>query len=152
MDWHIDWDGADVVIVGPGSVEVVLRGFDAAKLETVGLPSNVLDALGGLAALEPVLPDTDVPLVHSCTERPEGQVHQDGWRYTDDKIDLQCISTWRDGAPDHGRCNILWVGECVSWPIDTPTYRTIDGFFRQQKVRGVPSQSRPPLRGDRPSP
>ena len=28
MDWHIDWDGADVVIVGPGSVEVVLRGVN----------------------------------------------------------------------------------------------------------------------------
>ena len=145
MEWQIHWDDADVVIVGPGSLEVVLRDFNHTKLQTVGLQSNVLDALGGLASLEPTLPETMGPLAPS---HPERRMRQCGWRYTDAKIDLQCISTWRDGVPDHGRDNILWVGECVSWAIDTATFRAIDTFFRQQRVRSVSSQTRDPRRGD----
>jgi hypothetical protein len=101
--WTLDDDGVDVLISGPGGLEITLPAFDVTRLVHEG-------------ALSPVV---------------IGSLRQLGWTYPLGEIDLQYLATWDTEAPHHPAEHRLHVGNAVLWQLPETVGTRLQAWFAQ---------------------
>lgn len=114
-DWGIDDDGVDVVLYGPGQLEIVMRRFDVGRL------------------------------THEQERDPEilGTLRQIGWTYQLEApedgdagpLELSLVLTWDSAQLERPMHGILYVGEHVSWQMPAPTAQALSAWCARQAHR-----------------
>jgi hypothetical protein len=99
--WAIDDDGVDVLLTGPGGLEIAFPAFDVARLiHEEGLSPVTI-----------------------------GSLRQLGWTYPLGDVDLQYLATWDTEAPDHPAEHRLHVGNAVSWQLPETVGTRLQAWF-----------------------
>ena len=101
--WAIDDNGVDVLLRGPGGLEITLPAFDVTRLiHEEGLSPVTI-----------------------------GSLRQLGWTYPLGEVDLQYLVTWDTEAPDHTAEHRLHVGNAVLWQLPETVGTRLQAWFAQ---------------------
>lgn len=107
--WHLTDDGVDVIIEGPGNLEIVLRDFDARQLaHKEGLEAEVIGTMRQLSWFYPL--GRGMP----------GDIEQ-SW--------VELMSTWEPSMPDHPTQHTLHVGNHLLWQLPESTGEKLQAWF-----------------------
>lgn len=107
MQWHIEYDGTDALITGPGRLEIVLRDYTPGAIEhPEPLPEGIMGRLLQRTVTYPL----------------------------EEHSFLQLVSTCDPGDPGAEELHILHVGETVSWQLPEAFAETLHAFFMSTAV------------------
>src|SRR5262249_36576060 len=100
-EWWLQDDGIDVLLTGPGNVEIVVPDFDARRLlHEEGLGPDLL-----------------------------GTLRQLSWTYPLEGSELQVVSTWDTTRPAHPPRHLLHVGPAVAWVLPDAVGQRLQGWL-----------------------
>jgi hypothetical protein len=124
-DWTLVDDGCDVVLLGPGRLEIVLTGFDPRQLtHEEGLGPACLGTLRQISWRYPL--GSACPWVEPRAS--SGAPSRD---------ELQLITTWDTAQADGFRHHRLHVGPAISWTLPDGVGTALgDWLARQEEHRG----------------
>jgi hypothetical protein len=107
--WTLDDDGVDVLLCGPGGLEIALSAFDVTRLSHV-------------EGLSPAL---------------IGSLRQLSWAYPlgEGESELHYIATWDTEAPDAEATHRLHVGTLVLWQLPETVGDRLQAWFAQVEER-----------------
>jgi len=101
--WALDDDGVDVLLTGPGGLEITLSGFDVGRLHHD-------EGLGPTLA---------------------GTLRQLCWSYPLGDIEFTYIVTWDMSAPDQAAEHRLYVGNAMLWQLSDAVGTRLQAWFAQ---------------------
>lgn len=113
-DWWLEDDGQDVLITGPGNLEIALRHFTATKLlHQEGLGPDVIGTLRQLSWRYPV------------QTQAEGDFEE---------VWLELITTWDSDQADSPQQHVLHAGNHhITWHLPDDVGQRLQGWFARKE-------------------